>query len=189
MKLKTVSLLTLTCFLLSGCNSPKDFIKGRTNNSYYYDAWYGEVTSEIRYLGRDVIDVVEIGFESQSNAELWGFVLPENKLPILPDFLTVKIGEETFALNELSLEVAQKISGNSGHKRGYFEWGDSKVFYIMKGFNLIFYGDTLVYFRCTQDGAIFTNSNNGESGALPLSVGKMKKIFGEPNRIKKWSVL
>ena len=177
------------CVLLSGCNSPKDFVKGRTNVSYYYDAWYGEVSSEIRYFGQDAVDVVEVGFESPSNSELWGFVLPENRLPVLPEFLTVKIGEETFALNELSLEIAQRLAGNTGHKAGYFEWGDSRVFYIMKGFNLVFCGETLVYFRCTQEGAVFTNVNNGESGSLPMSVRKMKKVFGESDRIKKWSVL
>lgn len=181
-------LILCSVVAVMGCSSIRDFSKGRTNVSYYYDSWYGEVTSEIRYFGRDVVDRIEFGFEDVKSASRSDAVLPVDKMPVMTDFLKVEVDGLSFVLKDLSREVVEQKTGNSGHKVGYFEWGDSRVFYT-RGMKVIFYGDCLVHFQCDTEGATFTNVKTGESALLPMTVSQMKKIFGEPDRIKKWTVL
>lgn len=182
--------LLILCSVASvmGCSSINDFSKGRTNTSYYYDLCFGEITSEIRCLGRDVIDRVEFGFENAKSASRGDVALPADKIPVMSDFLNVEVDGLSFILKDLSRKMVEQKAGNSGHKAGYFEWGDSTKFYT-RGMTVIFYGDRLVYFLFDSEGAKFSNVRTGKSASLPMTVGQMKKMFGEPDRTKKWSVL
>ncbi|QHI68702.1 hypothetical protein [Tichowtungia aerotolerans] len=156
--------------------------------SHYYDDWYGEFHSEIRYLRSDEVYQFQVGYEDPSSGKLSGFQLPEDQIPILPRFIQVNVEGIEFDLHELTPEMISSVSFLGPRKAGFFKYGDS-VSYMTKGLTVHFYNDKPVYFHFNGTDIVFRNTQTGESGSLPMSVRKMKSIFGTPSRTKKEVVL
>ena len=174
-------------FFIMGCSSASDFAKGRTNISYYYDSWYGEVTSEIRYLGRDVVDRVRVGVPRPRYATINGFVLPDDQLPVFPDFIEIRVGELRVKLDELTPDTLRSIALYES-KKSYFKSGDTSYF-MLPNLEIYFVGDVPVCLNCWSENVVFVNLKTGEKSSLPMSVREMKRLFGKPDRVKKRTAL
>lgn len=156
--------------------------------SYYYDDWFGEFHSKIQYAGNDNVYQFSIGFEDPKSGSLQGFKLSETEFPTFPSFIQMEIGDAILKIDELTPDLVSKNSFSGPHKTGFFNYGDS-VIYMNHSVTIHFHDGKPVYLYCNGTNVVFRNIKTGNSGRLPMSVRKMKSIFGKPTRTNKDIVL
>jgi len=176
------AVLTLVFSICSGCMCMYAHMPNYA--TYYYDDWYGYFSSRIKWLRNDEVYQFSIGYERPSSGRRQGYDLPPDEIPIFPDFIKVDVERVSFTLDALTPELADKISLDEPYKAGFFHYGDS-VYYMAKELDVTFCNGRPVYFFCGGTNVVFRNIRTGESGSLPMSVRKMKAIFGSPSRMEK----
>jgi hypothetical protein len=186
MRFYKLILLALLASFCAGCMQ----MYGNIPNyeSFYYDDWYGYFSSEIKWLRNNEVYQFSIGYDRPSVGQRQGYTLPDDQVPVLPDFIRVEVEGVSFTLNELTPELASKIAFLGPRKAGFLEYGDS-ISYMAKELDFKFYNGKLVHLHHYGTNVVFKNTRTGESGRFPMSVRKMKSIFGKPSRTKKKVVL
>jgi len=108
MRFCKIILLALSACLYAGCMQ----MYGNIPNyeSFYYDDWYGYFSSEIKWLRNNEVYQFSIGYDRPDVGLRQGFHLPDDQIPVFPDFIRVDVEGISFTLDELTPEMASEIS-------------------------------------------------------------------------------